>query len=133
MFSNLTLNSKLNSVNWDKVNISVDVSTSDKDYDSRIFAKVIETQKENNGTVTLLCEKTSSNEKSLWHSKKEMPDLERPIVFKTYKHNLAYPCVSVYYGFEDGDTKEDVKRKGVKPCDDWAYVDEIVEFYERLR
>lgn len=61
--------------------------------------------------------------KNLWHSKDEIPMNRRPLVFKDYKvnHSDCYQTVAVYYG------------DNYKPLSEWAYIDELVEFYnERL-
>lgn len=59
-------------------------------------------------------------QKNIWHDKNELPDLVRPIVFKTYKLNSLFCCTAVYYSYEN--------LKCV--CDDWAYIDELISFYE---
>lgn len=41
--------------------VSVDVFTSDKDADHRIFARPVELQENSDDTYTLLCEKTEDN------------------------------------------------------------------------
>lgn len=41
--------------------VSVDVSTGDKDADHRIFAKAVEIKYNDSGNLTILCEKTSDN------------------------------------------------------------------------
>ena len=51
-------------IDWDNVEISVDVSTSDEDYDHRIFAKPVGyfiVTPENK--ITILCEMVSDNYK----------------------------------------------------------------------